>query len=216
MPASTINKRLPLTRYFRTITILIVATFINACATIGTQYPERYGRVLYETNDKPIKQTIVVALWKGTKTNGDLKKQICYHVETTVSDDNGYFRIPTWHEPLRYSSLADKQVYVQAFHKNYQTSELTREQLSHKNNIYYLAKPLNADDPELARQERQHYLLELVGKAKCDLDGESRLNLHPMFQAIVEEARQHVATKKDQQVVQKLNAWLAYVTPRDR
>jgi len=212
---TNLNRSL-VTPIFHAIAVLFVATCINACAGIGTQYPERYGRVLYESNDKPIKQTIVVALWKGTATDGDHKKQICYHVETTVSDDKGYFRIPTWHEPLHYNNLSNKHIYVQAFHKNYRTSELTNEQLSSKNNIYYLSKPSDPDDPQLARQERQKYLLELVGKTKCDLDGDSRLNLHPMFQAIVDEAKQHVASDKDQLLVQKLNAWLAYVTPHSR
>ena len=216
MLAITRLKYFPVPQLLRAISLMGVATCIYACASIGTQYPERYGRVLYEANDKPIKQTIVVALWKGTTTDSGHKKQICYHVETTVSDEKGYFRIPTWHEPLNYSNLTNKHIYVQAFHKNYQTSELTDEQLSQKNNIYYLSKPSDPDDPQLARQERQKYLLELVGKAKCDLDGDSRLNLHPMFQAIVEEAKQHAASEKDQLMVQKLIAWLAYVTPHSR
>jgi len=202
----------------RILLALLLLVLMNACSTLGTQYPETHGphgRVLNEINDKPIAQAIVVALWKGTASSEQPHKQICYHVETTMTDDKGYFEIPNWHEPGRYSDLTDKQVHIKAFHTNYRTSELTSEQATKRNFIYYLSQVQDVDDADQVRQARQQYLLDLVGSASCDLDGDSRLNLHPLYQAIMDEAKTNARNDKDHKIVQRLNAWLAYVKPHE-
>ena len=192
---------------------LLVTLAISACGILGTKYPEMHGRVLHEIHDKPIPDTIVVALWKGLEGTGDGAKTVCYHVEQTETDDKGYFTIPNWREPSSYDHLKDRKIYAYAFHKHYRTSELSKQIITDKNYIYYLAKPRQVDDENKARENRLRYLQQLVGDTTCDLEGDSRVNLKPMYSAIVEEAEQLVVTEKDRLIVQQLKSWLAFVTP---
>ena len=171
-----------------------------------------HGRVLHEIHDKPLSNTILVALWKGKQQSGSNKKTICYHVEYTVSDENGFFTVPNWREPGEFKHLKDKTVHVYGYKKRYRTSELTSEIITPKNYIYYLAKPRKTDDETEAREARLRYLQQLIGETTCDLKGESRANLKSMYAAIVAEAEALAITDKDRQIVQKLKSWLSFVT----
>ncbi len=179
---------------------------------LGTTYPEMHGRVLHEIHDAPLPHTMVVALWKGNLGNPGEGKTICYHVENTTSDDKGFFIIPDWREPSQFEDLNDRNVHVYAYRKRYRTSELTKEIITPKNYNYYLSKPRDMDDEDQARKDRLRYLQQLVGDTICDLKGDSRANLIPMYTAIVEEAEELAVTEQDQQVVQKLKSWLSFVT----
>lgn len=192
--------------------LAIIVSVVAACSMLGTTYPEMHGRVMHEILDAPLPHTIVVGLWKGKPNNSGEGKMICYHVENTVSDETGFFTIPEWREPSSFEDLKDRNVYVYAYRKRYRTSELTKNIISPKNYIYYLAKPRDEDNAEKARKDRLRYLQQLVGDTICDLKGESRANLKPMYTAIVEEAEELAVTEQDQQAVQKLKSWLSFVT----
>ena len=178
---------------------------------LGKRYEELNGRVLHEIHDKPLSHTVVVALWNGTESTDNSEKEICYHVETTTSDDKGYFYIPEWREPGSFRHLKNRVVHVYAFHKHYRTSELTSSLITKKNYIYYLAKPRRIEDENKARIARLRYLQQLVGKTTCDLKGKSRSNLEPLYKKIIEEAEEIAVTDIDRQVVQKLKGWLEFV-----
>jgi len=185
---------------------------VTACTVFGTKYPEMHGRVLHEIHDKPLSHTILVALWKGKPASGSNEKLICYHVAYTVSDDKGFFTIPNWNEPGEFKNYKDKTIHVYGYRKRYRTSELTSEIITPKNYNYYLAKPRKTDDETKAREARLRYLQQLIGETLCDLKGESRTNLKPMYTAIIKEAETLVVTDKDRQVTQKLKSWLSFVT----
>lgn len=178
---------------------------------MGKRYEELNGRVLHEIHDKPLSYTEVVALWKGTEKQDNGDNQVCYHVESTTTDDKGYFYIPDWREPGKFRNLKDKAVYVYAFHKHYRTSELTSPLISRKNYIYYLAKPRDIEDENKARIARLRYLQQLVGKTTCDLKGESRANLESLYKKIIEEAEEIAVTEIDKKVVEKLKGWLEFI-----
>jgi hypothetical protein len=197
------------------LSILSVTVAVTGCGMLGTTYPEMYGRVLHEIHDAPMSNTIVVALWKGTEGDPGEGKTQCYHVEYTVSDEKGFFKIPVWREPGDYKNLQEKSIHIHAYRKRYRTSELTSEIITSKNYIYYLAKPRQFDDDTQAREDRLRYLQQLIGDTTCDLKGDSRANLKPMYAAIVEEAEELVVTDQDRQVVQKLKSWLSFVTPAE-
>lgn len=200
---------------YRIYLISLIALILNACGLLGTHYPEMHGRVMHEVYDKPLSHTVVVALWKGKEVQNNLEKEVCYHVETSTSDDKGYFSFAEWREPSSYGHLKDKAIHVFAFRRYYRTSELTSEILKHKNNIYYLTKPRPIDDEIKAREDRLKYLQLLVGKTTCDLKGESRTNLRTFFSEIIEEAELIAVSDKDRQVVEKLKSWLSYVSKPD-
>ncbi|MCI0506665.1 MAG: hypothetical protein L0Z73_11215 [Gammaproteobacteria bacterium] len=203
--------------YVTTFRILILAlpiAAVVACGMLGTKYEKMHGRIQHEIHDDPMPNTIVVALWQG-KANDPAGggKILCYHVETTVTDEKGFFTIPVWREPGDFKDLSDKAVHVHAYRKHYRTSELTSQIITPKNYIYYLAKPRAVDDETAARQDRLRYLQQLIGNTTCDLQGKSRGNLQPMYAAIVDEAEELVVTAQDREIVQKLKSWLAFVTP---
>lgn len=54
------------------------------------------GQVTDAKTGEPIDGVIVVALWKGEVNPIADSTQVCYHVETAVSDDYGKYRIPGW------------------------------------------------------------------------------------------------------------------------
>ena len=197
----------------RIFILTLLSLFISACGMLGTKYPEMHGRVLHEIHDKPIPHTLVVALWKGKEVADNNEKELCYHVEYTKSDDKGFFTVPNWREPNDYDHLKNRAVYAYAFHKHYRTSELTKQVITDKNYIYYLAKPRRIEDENKARKNRLRYLQKLVGDTTCDLEGDSRVNLKPLYTEIIEEAETLVVTAKDRQILQQLRSWLAFVTP---
>lgn len=196
------------------VMIAVLLAITSGCGITGKKYREHIGRALHETRDTPLPHTYIVALWQGKKTKGNSESEVCYHVEQTRADDKGYFTIPQWREPSEYEDLNDKTIHIAAYRKRYRTSELTSEILTDKNYIYYLTKPRIADDDKQAREKRLRYLQSLVGRTTCDLQGDSKVNLEPMYRAIVAEAEQIAVTDQDQQIVQKLKSWLSYVTPK--
>lgn len=201
---------------YRLLGIAFLLISVSACGVLGKRHPEMHGRVIHEVHDKPLSHTTLVALWKGEQQGGSDKKTICYHVEYTVSDENGFFTIPEWREPGEFKNLKNKTIHVYGYRKRYRTSELTSEIITPKNYIYYLAKPRKIDDEKKAREARLRYLQLLIGKTTCDLKGESRVNLKPMYTAIVAEAESLVVTDQDRQTVQKLKSWLSFVTPVEK
>jgi hypothetical protein len=199
----------------RLLLVILLLAMVTACGITGKKYPEQMGRVLHETQDIPLPHTYIVALWQGKKAKGNSESTECYHVEQTRADDKGYFTVPQWREPNDYEDLEDKTIHIAAYRKRYRTSELTSEILTDKNYIYYLTKPRIADDDAQAREKRLRYLQSLVGRTTCDLQGESKVNLEPMYRAIVAEAEQIAVTDQDRQIVQKLKSWLSFVTPKE-
>ena len=196
---------------YRFLILLLAAAAISACGILGKKYPEMHGRVLHEIHDKPLSHTVIVALWKGIQENNDVEKSICYHVEFTVNDDKGFFSIPNWREPGSYRGLKNKTIHVYAYRRYYRTSELTSEILTKKNYIYYLAKPRPSKNEKQAREARLRYLQQLIGSTTCDLKGDSKENLKPMYTAIIAEAKKLAVTNNDQKIVRKLESWLSYI-----
>ena len=201
---------------YRVIFLLLVLFAISACGLLGTRHPEMHGRILHEVHDKPLAHTEVVALWKGTEQQDKTEKRICYHVESATADDKGFVSIPEWREPNTYKSLKNKTIEVYAFRKYYRTSELTNQVLTDKNFNYYLAKPRHIENKNKAREARLRYLQLLLGKTTCDLKGESRKNLQPLFIAIIKEASGLAVTKKDKAVVKKLKGWLQFISAEEK
>jgi len=196
----------------RFLVLGLVLFTMAGCGILGKRYDEMHGRVLHEILDKPLANSIVVALWKGTEKTSESEKEVCYHVETTTTDEKGFFSFPDWREPSNFKNLKNKAIHVFAYRKYYRTSELTSELITQKNYIYYLAKPREMEDETLAREDRLRYLQLLVGKTTCDLEGESHKNLAPLFKDVIEEAEQIAVTEKDRQIVGKLKSWLAYIS----
>ena len=201
---------------FLLLLIACLTAILSACGLLGKRHPEMHGRVLHEIHDKPLSHTIMVALWKGSEEQDDSEKQVCYHVETTTSDDTGYFSFPEWREPNAFSDLENKSVYIYGYRKYYRTSELSGEVIVDKNFKYYLAKPRPIENEDRAREARLRYLQQLVGKTTCDLEGESRKNLVPLFTAVITEAESLAVTNKDKQIVEKLKSWLSFVTIEEK
>ena len=205
-------------KFIRTFRFFIpgfIVFFVSACGILGTKYPEMHGRVLHEIHDAPLPHVHIVPLWKGKQITDTNAKSVCYHVKYTLSDEKGFFEIPFWREPGEFRHLKDKAVHIYGYRKRYRTSELTNKIITPKNYNYYLARSRNTDDDSSDRKERLRYLQQLVGDTICDLKGESRYSLKPMYEAIVNEADSIAVTDDDRKAAQKLKSWLSFVTPQE-
>lgn len=189
---------------------VILAALLASCGILGKKWGGINGRVLHEIHDDPMEGAIVLGLWKG-EVPGNKGKWVCYHVESTTADAKGYFEIPNWREPNSYKHLKNRTIHIVAYKDSYRTSELTSEIVSKKNYTYYLANMLPAEDEEEERKERLKYLQNLIGKSSCDLQGKSRVNLKPMYDAIVVEAEDIMKSAQDREIVQKLKSWQQFV-----
>jgi len=197
------------------ILITLVFTTIAGCAVLGgKKWSEVNGRILEETEDEPIADAIIVALWKGQQThnngNREIDESVCYHVETAVSDNKGGFAISPWREPGKYGPLKNKTIHLVAFKSGYRTSELTATIYTGKRYVYYLAD-INYTDSEEARKKRLKHLQLLIGKTSCDLKGNSKTNLRPLYEAIVADAKSIAITNEDDAVVKRLQTWESFV-----
>ena len=77
--------------------------FLSACAGDGVDnWPRQNGQVLDEDTNKPTANAIVMARWKGT---GGFSKTICFHVESTTTDNNGKFTIPAWMNNTKWKQI---------------------------------------------------------------------------------------------------------------
>ncbi|NOZ52025.1 MAG: hypothetical protein GXP08_02600 [Gammaproteobacteria bacterium] len=196
------------------LSILIFAILGGCAALGGKKWPELTGRILEEVQDEPVTDAIIVALWKGKQKHNNAEKTICYHVETTISDGKGRFSIPDWRESRQHEALKDKTIHLTAFKRGHRTSELTTTIYTGKRYVYYLAD-INYNNSEEARKKRLKYLQLLIGKTSCDLKGESKANLRPLYEAIVAEAEGIAITNEDDSVVKRLKTWKSFVQNND-
>ncbi len=170
--------------YRRIAGLALALTALSACA----QVRPIEGRVLEQGIDAPIAETILVALWKGDGFHGT----ICFHVESTISDERGHYRIAPPEITSPHRNLLGQEVYVIAHKAGYERAKESPR------GIKYL---LRFDgDPS----ERLRYLKTLNLAVSCGAAGDSKKNLLPLQRAMYEEAKSLVSTNEDKKILETL------------
>lgn len=177
--------------------ILLMPMFLplNACAYSGVPVK---GTVLEEGTDKPIPGATIVVRWEGTAFSFADTQSICIHVESTLTDDKGHFRIPAWRasvEPAGVHGLKPLITVYKLGYEEYRPPGYVRTK-EFKQNIRYL-RPFTG-----GREER---LRKTAGAAvSCGSAGESKKNLLPLYQKLYADAAPLVVTKNDRLIVNGL------------
>ena len=178
----------------RLLFALLVTLPLTACALSGGPVS---GEVLEERTNQPIPGAIVMVRWKGDLPGFADSKTVCYHVESTVSDETGGYRIAAWSKEAAadwQTRIINKEFVVVAYKVGYGFSN----QSSQKEEIEYLA-PFTGTSGE-----RLGYLKRVSDGTKCDEAGERIMNRLPLEKAIYEEAKAIAQTPEEKKIVETL------------
>ena len=198
--------------YIKTVTVGLVIAVLQACAGLPSlqRLPDVHGKVLHETNDTAIEDAVVVVMWRGKPANDEEASTLCYHVRTGLTDGEGRFHIQGWRPSMEYQQLLETEVSVYAYKADYRTSELSSHTPPEKNYIYYLT-PVKDIDSDEGIEQRLRDLQRLVGQTSCDLEGDSKTNLDPLYEAIVTEADKIAKTDAQKHIVERIRNWHTFV-----
>jgi hypothetical protein len=181
-------KRTPLT-----LVLCILLLPLTACAT---EPPAKVGRVLEAGTNKPIAGAIVLARWKGFMPAPGHGSTLCYHVESTVTNAEGVYRISAWHEDLQHAILQDKTIYIDAYKSGYVRSPEFYKQQSYRQGIELM------EGFKGTREERLKYLERLEQSIRvCRSPEAGERNLLPFYRALHAEADSIALTPNEWRIV---------------
>ena len=169
------------------IIALLIALPLSACSLSDGPIE---GRVLEEGTDKPIPGAIVIVRWIGRTTSGSMfveARDVCYHVETAETDENGGYQIKAWsQEQHKDYTVTFDQMAVDAYKPGYGFSSAVP-----RNDEDMYLDPFKGTGPE-----RLIYLKRMFGATGCDAQNESRKNMLPFLNALYAEAKAYRGDKK--------------------
>lgn len=176
----------------KTLLLFSLLLDLPACATsTALSHEPIEGVVREEGTNKPIPGAIVIARWQGSSPVFIADSQtVCFHVEITVTDEQGRYRIPPLPEEPRHRRIEDKRVITTAYKSGYRYTGGTKR-------VDYL-QPFTG-----GREERLKYLERTYGSGCGASDGSER-NSIPLLKAQYEEAKAIASTKQDFETVEKL------------
>ena len=149
-----------------------------------------HGKVVETGTLKPIAGAIVTARWQGIKPAPGHGVHACIHVETTMTNEKGEFRIPGWVGAPQY--IAEVETTIDAYKPGYGFPEVP----SPKDEIVWLTPFKGTKGERLAQLQRS--------VVSCHQAGDSKKNLLPLIKAIYEEARGLPQTPSDSKIVNNL------------
>lgn len=149
------------------------------------------GKVIDKTTGKPVDGVIVVVGWTGSTMTPAHSQTQCFHVESTVTDENGKYSISRWFSTPK--PLMGTKTYITLYKTGYQEAEWFSE------DIKYLV-PFTG-----TREERLAYLERLIRSGSCHSAGASKKALFPLYKSLYEEAKRNGETDK------KTLEWFRYV-----
>ena len=178
----------------RLIFAFLMVLSLSACALTGGPID---GMVLEDETDKPIAGAIVVVQWRGDLPGFADSKTMCYHVESTLTDAAGRYRIAKWKkkpDPERdwERRIVNKEFIVSAYKEGY---GLTKQAIREKHEVVYMGSF------EGTAEERLGYLLRMLSATSCPSAGRSSKKLYSMYKAMYDEAKAVSITDGDRKTV---------------
>lgn len=161
------------------------------------------GVVREEGTSKPVPDAIVVARWSGHLATFAHGRTVCYHVESTITDGQGRYRIPAWKMKVAedwQKNIRPETVIVTAHKLGYESHSppgYTRSK-EFKQNVRYLKVFTGG------RGERLRYLQRVNSATACGSAGESKMSLLPLAKALYEEAIGLAGTEDEMKIVNNL------------
>lgn len=156
------------------------------------------GQVLKEDDHKPIEGAIVVVRWIGRTTSGSWfteAKDVCYHVESTKTDQRGQYKTPLWSQEQR---------------KDYKVKYHSLRIVAYKPGHGFSRTPSQTDEVLYLEQfrgtqsERLEYLSRVFVNTSCGSENASEKNLLPIRRALYDEAKDLAKTPKEKNTVETI------------
>ncbi len=167
--------------------LLLLATIIlnTGCSVMGAA---RTGQVLNLETKEPIERAVVVVLWRGVSGIYDATN-ICYHIMTDTSNENGRYATGFWFgfdAPIWSTDVMEV---------GYREGFIRPKRSPHDNNVYLI--PFHG-----TREERFAYLERLLSATTCADAGVSYKNLYRIRKAIYEEAMKLAISKEEKELAE--------------
>jgi hypothetical protein len=169
-------------KLLRLMLMLLTLLPLSACALSGGPI---VGQVMEEGTHKPVPGAVVVANWVGSVPAFVESQLVCVHVESTVTDREGKYKLPRWSKPSTVGPVVmNLEPVVAAYKAGYEWSEKPSQKIE----IEYLV-PFKG-----GKKERFDYLSRVISGTTCVSAGESYKNLYRVTHAVYEEAREIAQT----------------------
>lgn len=149
------------------------------------------GRVLEEGTGKPIPNAIVIIRWQGYVSSLADTQDVCVHVDTAMTDEQGKYRFPMWSKSSKVGPVFDVKPIVTAYKPDYELSQEYFDKQTYRKNIYPLKLFTGT------REQRLEYLERIARSSGCHAAGESEKNLYPLYEALYYEAKANAAKEED-------------------
>ncbi|VAW99343.1 hypothetical protein MNBD_GAMMA22-1503 [hydrothermal vent metagenome] len=197
------------------ILLSFILLLLNACASGEPlmSWPEMNGQVVDTDTGEPIADAFVIARWQG-RVGFFHGSSTCYHVESTMSDAQGNFTIPSWFEWFDNFWTHMKSVSISTYKSDYVTvfNRLSNEE---KKNIQYQRKSNGT------REDKLGYIKLTARRNFCSNAGQSRRKSYYLYRRLYEDAKKITLTKDEKKNLEwfrdiAVSAWVATDQNRTR
>jgi len=193
------------------ILLFMLISLLSCASTLNQTWNPLDGKVTYADNDTPIDNAVIVAIWKGQMKDKGEPVRVCYHVETTTSNNKGQFSINSWREQNNYKHIYDKSTAIIVYKPGYWRKDIT-ETIPTKSPIkLYLEKNSSRNQQTLSKH-RMRYLQKTVASTTCHLDDSDRKKLLSLYQSVLTEAKTVAESEQDKNIVRSLKSWTTFAS----
>jgi len=167
-------------KWIHFVFLSLFSVVLTSCAIgLPRHWPEKTGRVLDVHTKKPVKDAYLIVKWKGYGGWVGIRT-ICYHVESSKTNENGQFVIPEFNENFTDGSLSSRHASIYLYAPNYIESEYRRSNHHYKQKTYFL------EEFKGTRKKRLDFLSSGVA---CRNAGSSKKKLLAANIAMYKEAK---------------------------
>lgn len=152
------------------------------------------GVVLDKVTGLPIPGAVVLATWRGQRSDLAHGSTVCYHVETARTDAVGKYRILAWSEPFdwRRAMIGSRILSVEAFKPGYMRPT---KGISKGEKVFVVPR-----DRITYFEDLNSFFISSI----CPESGSSGNNLYPFLDALVKEAQLVARTPEQHKLVQNM------------
>lgn len=183
------------------VLLSLFCIFLTACAISSPHYwPEKTSRVLELGTNKPLKDVYVLARWKGV-TGIVGVRTVCYHVESTKTNEKGEFTIPSYTEG--FGSVVRGSIYLSFYSPKHKKAGNQKIDTYYKHNDYFIEKFTGTS------KERFSFITGRGRIPSCHEAGKSLRNTFAVNKAVYEEAKLLAKSKEEKKDLQWLRIIMA-------
>ncbi len=151
------------------------------------------GRVVDKDTGKPIEGAYVIGTWRGYIPDWVQRSSTCYHLETTITDKDGWFSLPPWSWNFA-PWIVDRERGLHIYKAGY-----SRLWTGNRENTVWHIAPFKG-----ITKERLDELFGIRGNTDCGPSKYHQEKLLGLNKALLEESKAISADSQDKKVVNSL------------